>query len=294
LSHDSGNIEILKNNKGSFEHLDYTKLGNYNYFGNWMGIASGDYDNDGDQDLFLTNIGNDIPGSQMSLGDIKNDQNLIFKHVLLRNDGKFKFVEESKKKGIPGDGFGWGALFADIDNDSNLDLLFSENVKIYLSQLLNLKPSHYYNNINKNIDSNISKRKFDFNNHNYGQTPIITDINNDNIKDIIWINYMGPPIVAYLNKNKQNNYIIVNLPKNHEFINSKIVLDTGSKKLYYENIIGGLGLGSDSNDGLINFGLNNINMVRNIKIYTLSGKIYTINNPKINSIIKLIIKSNNK
>lgn len=74
-----------------------------------MGLAVGDYDNDGDQDLFITNIG---------------------PMVLLQNQvaqGSAAFVDVSVEAGALVDDndwgqYGWGAQFVDYDNDGWLDL----------------------------------------------------------------------------------------------------------------------------------------------------------------------------
>ncbi len=64
-------------------------------------IAWGDYDNDGDQDLFLTNDG---------------------PNALFRNDGGDVFVDVTAEAGVTGAGFSVGAAFGDLDNDGDLDL----------------------------------------------------------------------------------------------------------------------------------------------------------------------------
>lgn len=275
LSHDSGEIEILKNKQGKFESefVDKRK-------GNWMGLATGDIDNDGDQDLFLTNLGVDTKKDEVSVGDLKKGQKQAFKHFLLRNDGNFKFTEISKEMGIDGKGFGWGAVMTDLDSDKNLDLLFAENTKLFPLHHVFPKPNHVYMNNSKKM-----KRSFEYNNNNFGQTPLIGDINGDNRKDIVWINMNGP-VVAHLNKENQNNYIIVQLPNNAEYVNAKVVLQSDDVKMYREVIQGGIGFGSDS-DNAVHFGLGDIDKIDLIKVYTLKNKIYEIKNPKINSILKL-------
>lgn len=277
LSHDSGEVEILKNRKGKFESR-FAIIGK----GNWMGLAHGDIDNDGDQDLFLTNIGTDTRKDNLSEGDIKPNQKQEFKHVLLRNDGKFRFVEASQELGIDGSGFGWGAVFADIDLDTDLDLLFAENTKLFPLHHLFPKPGHYYENKNGKY-----VRKFKYHNHNFGQTPIITDINNDNIKDIIWINMNGP-VNAYINKNKENNYLIVDLPETNDFVNATVELDTGKQKYYKQIVQGGVGFGSDQDNKIV-FGLGNHKFVKSVRVRTIENKIYYVQNPKINSILKVVV-----
>jgi enediyne biosynthesis protein E4 len=71
-----------------------------------MGVATGDYDGDGDVDLFLTNLGRD---------------------ALYRNDGG-RFVDVSDEAGIVGEGWSTAAAFFDADLDGDLDLFVGEYV----------------------------------------------------------------------------------------------------------------------------------------------------------------------
>ena len=78
---------------------------------NDMGLALGDYDGDGDFDLYVTNIDffNTAPGH----------------NVLLKNrseTGSLRFVEVSERSGVHAGGWGWGTTFVDVDNDTRLDL----------------------------------------------------------------------------------------------------------------------------------------------------------------------------
>ncbi len=78
-----------------------------------MGIGCGDYDGDTDLDLFLTNFSHD-------------------NNTLYRNEGT-EFLDVTFHSGFPGDVYyalGWGAEFADFDNDGDLEL-FVANGHIY-------------------------------------------------------------------------------------------------------------------------------------------------------------------
>jgi hypothetical protein len=66
-----------------------------------MGAAVGDYDNDGDQDLYVTNFG---------------------PNVLYRNNGDNTFTDVSAAAGVDDPGWGSNAAFADYDLDGDLDL----------------------------------------------------------------------------------------------------------------------------------------------------------------------------
>lgn len=71
-----------------------------------MGVAAADYDNDGDQDLYLTNWGTD---------------------QFFRNDGS-EFTNSSEKSGIEQTGWSSSATFFDGNNDGWLDLYVTRYV----------------------------------------------------------------------------------------------------------------------------------------------------------------------
>jgi hypothetical protein len=64
-------------------------------------LAWGDYDNDGDQDLYLTNN---------------------FANKLYRNDGNDLFTDVTVEAGVDNNLFSVGTAFGDLDNDGDLDL----------------------------------------------------------------------------------------------------------------------------------------------------------------------------
>ncbi len=73
-----------------------------------QGVAVGDYDNDGDPDLYVTAIG---------------------RGYLFRNDGKGHFEDVTDAANAKGPN-GWltGAAFLDIDNDGDLDLFIGNYI----------------------------------------------------------------------------------------------------------------------------------------------------------------------
>ena len=275
-AHDSADIEILRNLEGK----GFESIKPIDGKGNWMGIGVGDYDKDGDMDLFFTNLGTDTPKDRMSIGDLKKEQKQIFSHILLRNDGNFKFVNVTNKMGISGEGFGWGAVFADLNNNSKLDLLFADKFHINKAHMMIPSPSYYYEQNNNGQ----YQRKIKYVNKKPGQTPLIADINKDNIKDVVWINMVGPALY-HLNKNN-SNFINIRLPETTDFVNATVILDTGKEKQTRQVVQGGVGFGSNQTN-LINFGLGKNDKVKSIRVKTITGKVYQVNNPKINSQLTL-------
>lgn len=81
------------------------------------GLAWGDYDNDGDPDLFLVNFQGSIVQGE------GNPQRGM--HALYRNDGNNRFSDVTAESGFSEADFGLGAAWGDYNNDGHLDLYLS-------------------------------------------------------------------------------------------------------------------------------------------------------------------------
>jgi hypothetical protein len=67
-----------------------------------MGVAVGDYDNDGRADIYVTNFG---------------------RNILYHNNGDGTFTDVTEKAGVAGGGWSTGACWVDYDRDGRLDLI---------------------------------------------------------------------------------------------------------------------------------------------------------------------------
>lgn len=104
-------IHLFRNN-GNLTFKDVANEAGINALGGWMGITVADYDNDGDQDFFATNLGHLPP-----FGD--------FYPVLYRNNGDGTFKDVAQKAGVRTLIWGWGASFADFNNDGYSDIFYT-------------------------------------------------------------------------------------------------------------------------------------------------------------------------
>ena len=117
VANDSTPNLLYRNDNGRFEEtaqLSGAALSENGLEQAGMGIAAGDYDNDGDFDLFVTNFANDY-------------------NTLYRNMGDGIFLDASSATGLGAASFtelGWGAGFFDADNDGDQDL-FVANGHVY-------------------------------------------------------------------------------------------------------------------------------------------------------------------
>ena len=100
----------LYRNLGNFKFQDVTeRAGVDGGAGYGLGVCVGDYDNDGHQDLYLSNYG---------------------ENVLYHNNGDGTFTDVTRKAGVGrGHKVGAGACFLDYDNDGRLDLFAANYVK---------------------------------------------------------------------------------------------------------------------------------------------------------------------
>jgi len=95
----------LYRNEGNWKFTDVTEKAGVGDTGYGLGVAAGDYDNDGDVDLYLNNYG---------------------PNVLYRNNGDATFTDATKSAGVGnGSQVGAGTCFLDMDGDGDLDLYAS-------------------------------------------------------------------------------------------------------------------------------------------------------------------------
>jgi hypothetical protein len=96
----SGGHQLFRNRgDGTFENVTGESGAAVRGYG--MGVAAGDFDNDGAVDLYVTNFG---------------------PNVLLENDGRGHFTDVTAKAGVAGSGWHSSAAFLDYDGDGWLDL----------------------------------------------------------------------------------------------------------------------------------------------------------------------------
>ena len=99
---------LLWINQQDGTYVDVAAAANFDVLFNDMGQAIGDYDNDGDFDIFTTNV-------------FENGKH----STLFRNDtvgSNVVFTELAQTEGVDDGGWGWGCVFFDANNDGWVDL----------------------------------------------------------------------------------------------------------------------------------------------------------------------------
>ena len=278
--HDTGEARTYKNNGD----LTYTMMPNplTKKFAYPMGLAVGDYNNDGFVDFMFSNTGSTLPRA-IAKGDIKDASLFTEKWILFRNDGDFKFTDTAAEAKIADYEFSWGCTFADMNNDGLQDLMVAENyVDLAPNKLFKLKSRFLVQKEDGTFAP--TEEKSGVVNSYFAITSLVSDFNNDGYLDMIWVN-IDTPALAYINKGGANNYLQVDLGETVNAQGAKVTVTTPTRTLT-EWLVTGEGLASDQT-ALLQFGLGEESTVSNIKVWLSNDKEISIDNPKINTVIDL-------
>ena len=178
--HFSGNTLFENNGDGTFK--DVSEQTNSALRGFMMGIAVGDYDNNGFLDLYLSND--------------------PYGNYLLKNNGDGTFTEVAADLGLSVNKACWGTNFFDYDNDMDLDLYVCASVG----------PSNGINELFENNGDGTFRRMIgiglDDDYKSFGMS--IGDFNNDGFYDIAVNNQQVSPNL-FMNSGNKNNWVKLNL-----------------------------------------------------------------------------------
>jgi hypothetical protein len=138
---------------------------------NDMGVTIGDYDNDGDFDLYITNIYTD------------GKYNMLY-----RNDSvpdTMRFTDVTAAMGVGNGGWGWGTTFLDMDRDGNLDLAATNG---YFAGAWPGDTSRFFWNPNGGATSFIEEAScIGFNDGLWGSSLITADFDLDGDLDLLQV-----------------------------------------------------------------------------------------------------------
>ena len=278
-----------------------------------------DYDNDGDQDIYVSNdkesyrnlvyktngdgtfseVGEQsgsgvyIDAMSVTVDDVNSDGWLdiyitndgIDDSVMLINNGDGTFTDFSVYYQLTHDIIGWGAVFIDADNDKDLDLYVSGETYGNFPQYLS---SAFYENLNNGsfqLDNSVIPNDFA---PSYSNA--IGDIDNDGLPEIVVNNINHNNILLWKNNsNQNNNWLKIKLEgtqSNRNGIGSFIEISINGEKQYRYTLCGEGYLSQNSATEV--FGLGTASVIDYVKVNWLSGIEDVIYNVSANQLLNII------
>ena len=185
-----------------------------------MGIAVGDYLNEGRQALYVTNFSEEY-------------------NTLYRNEGEFNFTDVTARAGLRRPSLpyvGWGTLFLDFDNDGWLDL-FVANGHVFPSvdTLDRATLGHYrqrsllFHNLANGRFADVSSRLEELRPQS-SRGAAAADFDSDGKLDVVLNNIDGTPAVLWNNSSDSHHFLRIRLvgpDSNPLAIGSRLRLRTG-------------------------------------------------------------------
>ncbi|MGH1334580.1 MAG: CRTAC1 family protein [Aureispira sp.] len=280
VAHDTGEVRSYRNKgDGTFEMKENPTTNKYSYP---MGIAVGDYNNDGRVDFMFSNTGSTVPHFLAS-GNIEDKTLFNSNWLFFENKGNFEFEDVAQKTKTKDYEFSWGAVFADLNNDGLQELIVAENYVSFPPHNVFRLPGRVLVQKEDHTFVTVEEQAGIANPH-YGITPLVSDFNQDGYLDMVWVN-IASPVFAFMNKGGANNYIQVALEDQVKSLGAKVQVTTTSGKTITEDYIIGEGLNSDQTN-LLHFGLGQEKATK-LTVQFISGERQEIDNPTINTLIKI-------
>lgn len=254
----NGFDDALYRNNGDFTFTDVAvNFGVDNIASDPMGMAISDFDNDGYQDIYISDVGASNPFFTFA-EDGKLFQNL----------GGTVFANVTPAAGLDTSVMGWGVLWIDYNNDGYEDLYVASSKLDSLQ--INEEPSVFFINntqgsfslINDSLNGDIISSSY---------APVKGDMNNDGFYDIIVLND-GVTSNVFENSGNTNHYIKITpegTVSNYQAIGSKVRVYTQGIE-QYQLVTCGSGICSQNSQHLI-FGTGSSTTVDSVVITFPSG-----------------------
>jgi enediyne biosynthesis protein E4 len=273
VANESGSTDYMYKNNGGGYFTKITGIAPTTSAGISWSSSWGDYDNDGDFDLFVTNS--------------ENQKNFLF-----RNDGGFSFTRILSDPSVNENGYfacsGWG----DYDNDGDLDMFVTQAygpANVYLK-------NHLYKNLfmesgNPEFEKITSGELVNDSGYSYGFA--WADWDSDGDLDLFTAKTYNENEnnAAFLNSGNSNKWLEIRLkgnPTNRSAIGTKVIvkatINNGPVRLV-RSVEGQAGYCSQNLD--LHFGLGNASVVDSVRIEWLSGATEHYTNISVNQLLTI-------
>ena len=244
LTHDGDQGNVLYRNNGDGTFKNVSTLSGTGIKVNGMGVAFGDYDNDGFTDIYTTNLN---------------------ENTLMRNNSDGTFSDVTLIAGVGDTGMGWGVVFIDYDNDGWLDIYVNNESNF------NSTPNVLYKN---NADGTFTNMSVEagLGSEGSGIGLAAGDFNNDGWQDLFLANNSGSEL--FLNSGGNTNWVTLHLTQingNRNAVGTRAVVKSGDLSMTRTITIGGSYISQSSLD--LHFGLANNTLIDTLILHWSNGAV---------------------
>ena len=274
VSSDHGTSRLYWNNQdGTF--LDGTIASNVGTDRFGMGSTVGDYNNDGLLDWYVTSIYDDLPNVPFRDGN-----------RLYVNNGDRTFTDMTDSANVRNGDWGWGACFADFDNDGDLDLTHTNGIDWpvpFFSEVFHgdfiADPNRMFLN---NGDGTFSESAMTtgFADTRSGKGLLTFDYDNDGDMDVFVVNNGEHPVLYRNDGTGYGNYLKIlteGTQSNRDGICAFITVTPDSSDpttKYCREVDGGSNF-LGQNDRTVHFGVGSATVLDEVRIEWPSGIVQT-------------------
>ena len=240
---------LYENRRGHFVEVGLPVGGRYNQYGQeeaGMGVDFGDFDNDGHQDLFVTNFARES-------------------NTLYRNRDGRRFVDETDLLGLTQPSYrplGFGTKFMDFDNDGYLDLFVTNGHVLDIISRLDSTDSYpqadqmLRNEAGRRFTDVSAELGSDFVVRGVGRGAAVADYDNDGDLDLLVTQEAATArLLRNVGGNSQGHWLLVELvgAAHRDALGTRVTVITPGQLQVRERQSGGSYL--SSHDPRLHFGL---------------------------------------
>lgn len=279
VAQDTGVVETWRNTGAP----PLEAIHNPSVFSYPMGIAAGDFNDDGHLDFYFSNVGHTLP-KMLLRGDLPGDAPFNPNYMLFAGDGSGEFADAATDMRAARLGFGWGVVAADFNLDGLEDIAVAQNyakfgqpaiIHRYAGKLLLNVDGKYFEPVEKR--AGVANRLFAI-------TPLVCDLDGDGRPDLVWVNLNGPARV-FLNRMPEARSVSLRFDDSPSAYGAVIEASVSGRRLVRQ-IVPGQGLASDQSAGLI-LGLGGDRQIDQLRVTFPDGRVQEFNNVPAGKVLDL-------
>ncbi|PKP82444.1 MAG: hypothetical protein CVT79_05855 [Alphaproteobacteria bacterium HGW-Alphaproteobacteria-18] len=248
-----------------------------------MGIAAGDYNNDGHLDFYFSNVGHTLP-EVLVRGDLPGSARFNPAYMLFAGDGEGGFEDVAASMKAARLGFGWGAVTADFNLDGLEDIAIAQNyAKFGQPALIHRYAGKLLLNIAGNHFVPVEKRA-GVANRLFAITPLAADLDADGRPDLVWVNLNGPARV-FLNRLPDARSVTLRFDDSPSAYGAVIEAGVSGRQIVRQ-VVPGQGLASDSSANLI-IGLGEARQIDGLRVTFSDGRVQSFDTVTAGQVLDL-------